>query len=52
MRLDANARAPDEIPVWDGSPFDVVYAIDVLYAPADVGGVFSRSDHPSRERAG
>jgi hypothetical protein len=23
----------DVIPVWDGTPFDVVYAIDVLYAP-------------------
>jgi hypothetical protein len=23
----------DAIPVWDGTPFDVVYAIDVLYAP-------------------
>ena len=26
------ARA-DDIPVWDGTPFDLVYAIDVLYAP-------------------
>jgi hypothetical protein len=29
---------PDDIPVWDGTPFDVAYAIDVLYAPSVVGG--------------
>jgi hypothetical protein len=23
---------PESIPVWDGIPFDVVWAIDVLYA--------------------
>jgi hypothetical protein len=23
----------DAIPVWDGTPFDIVYAIDVLYEP-------------------
>ena len=23
----------DHLPAWDGTPFDVVYAIDVLYAP-------------------
>lgn len=28
----------DDIPVWDGTRFDVVYAIDVLYAPSVVGG--------------
>ena len=32
-RPDASPRAPDDIPVWDGTPFDLVYAIDVLYAP-------------------
>ncbi len=32
-RLSANLRAPDDIPVWDGTPFDLAYAIDVLYAP-------------------
>ena len=31
--LDAVSRAPDDIPVWDGTPFDAAYAIDVLYAP-------------------
>ena len=31
--LDANRREPDDIPVWDGTPFDLVYAIEVLYAP-------------------
>ena len=32
VRLDASSSAPDAIPVWDGTPFDLVYAIDVLYA--------------------
>jgi hypothetical protein len=32
-RLDVTSPAFDDIPVWDGTPFDVVYAIDVLYAP-------------------
>jgi hypothetical protein len=32
-RLDFMPREPDDIPVWDGTPFDPVYAIDVLYAP-------------------
>lgn len=31
-RLDDSPRALDDIPVWDGTRFDVVYAIDVLYA--------------------
>jgi hypothetical protein len=26
------------MPVWDGTPFDLVYAIDVLYAPRIPGG--------------
>jgi hypothetical protein len=41
--VDAPSTA-DDIPVWDGTPFDVVYAIDVLYrsgpgalAPGDLG---------------
>ena len=33
MRLDAISREPDDIPVWDGTPFDLVYAMDVLYGP-------------------
>jgi hypothetical protein len=28
----------DAIPVWDGTPFDVVYAIDVLYEPRGRSG--------------
>ncbi len=32
-QIDAGWREADDIPVWDGTPFDVVYAIDVLYAP-------------------
>ncbi len=36
--LDATTRAPDDIPVWDGTPFDVVYAIDVLH-PSVLGRV-------------
>jgi hypothetical protein len=26
-------RPADDIPVWDGTRFDLVYAIDVLYRP-------------------
>ena len=28
---------PDDIPVWDGTPFDAAYAIDVLYRPSVTG---------------
>ena len=31
MRLDAPLSEPDGIPVWDGTRFDLAYAIDVLY---------------------
>ena len=31
MTLDVASRVSRDIPVWDGTPFDVVYAIDVLY---------------------
>ena len=30
---DPGRWVPDDIPVWDGAPFDAAYAIDVLYAP-------------------
>ena len=30
---------PDDIPVWDGAPFDAAYAIDVLYRPPAAGGL-------------
>ncbi len=33
VRLDQASWEPDDIPVWDGTPFNVAYAIDVLYAP-------------------
>jgi hypothetical protein len=26
-------RSAEHLPTWDGTPFDVVYAVDVLYAP-------------------
>ena len=32
-RLDEDAWQPDDIPVWDGTPFNLAYAIDVLYVP-------------------
>ena len=32
------ALPSQEIPVWDGTPFDVAYAIDVLYRPSVAGG--------------
>jgi hypothetical protein len=31
-------RPVDDIPVWDGTPFDVVYAIDVLYCTGSERG--------------
>ena len=31
--LDATLRRPHDIPLWDGTPFNVTYAIDVLYEP-------------------
>ena len=30
-RLDATSWEPDDIPVWDGTPLNLAYAIDVLY---------------------
>ena len=32
-RLDEDAWQPDDIPVWDGTPLHLAYAIDVLYVP-------------------
>ena len=32
-RLDEDACQPDDIPVWDGTPLHLAYAIDVLYVP-------------------
>ena len=37
-RLDASWRELDDIPVWDGTPLDVVYAIDVLYSSSAPAG--------------
>ena len=31
--LDESSWQPDDIPVWDGTPFNLAYAIDVLYVP-------------------
>ena len=33
VRLDVHSRAPHDIPVWDGTPFNAADAIDVLYRP-------------------
>ena len=38
VTLDPSSPASQEIPVWDGTPFDVAYAIDVLYRPSVAGG--------------
>ena len=32
-RCDEDAWQPDDIPVWDGTPLHLAYAIDVLYVP-------------------
>jgi hypothetical protein len=32
-QLGATWREPDDIAVWDGTPFTLADAIDVLYAP-------------------
>jgi hypothetical protein len=32
--LEPRTPAPEDLPTWDGTPFDVVYAIDVLYEPS------------------
>ena len=32
-RIDGTSGDVDDIPVWDGTPFNVAYAIDVLYEP-------------------
>ena len=42
VRLEPNSPASQEIPVWDGTPFDVGYAIDVLYRPS-VAALANRS---------
>lgn len=31
--IGADFRELDDIPVWDGSRFELAYAIDVLYKP-------------------
>ena len=35
--LDDGAPALLDIPVWDGTPFNAAYAIDVLYRPSVAG---------------
>ena len=34
-RCDESSWQPDDIPVWDGTPFNLADAIDVLYARSD-----------------
>ena len=36
-RIDGRTRPTVDIPAWDGTPFDVAYAIDVLYTPSSLG---------------
>ena len=31
VRLDPAPHPRQDIPVWDGTPFDIAYAIDALY---------------------
>ncbi len=33
-QIGAALQRLDDIPVWDGTPFDLAYALDVLYAPS------------------
>ena len=35
--IDGRTRPTVDIPVWEGTPFDVAYAIDVLYTPSSLG---------------
>ena len=38
LRLDAHvAHLATPIPVWDGTPLDLVWAMDVLYVPPSRG---------------
>ena len=43
-RPDSSWPEPDDIPVWDGTPFDVAYAIDVLYASHALNGHAARCE--------
>lgn len=36
-KLDVHSLSPHELPVWDGTPFNLTYAIDVLYSPQATG---------------
>ena len=40
---DESAWQPDDIPVWDGTPLHLAYAIDVLYARPDAVSTSMRS---------
>ena len=42
-RCDEDAWQPDDIPVWDGTPLHLAYAIDVLYARPDAVSTSMRS---------
>lgn len=41
-RLDEPSWEPDDIPVWDGTPLHLAYAIDVLYKRPDAKGAAPR----------
>ncbi len=43
-RLDEGSWEPDDIPVWDGTPLNLAYAIDVLYPPRVRGRSGCRHD--------
>ena len=34
-RLEAPLQPEEELPTWDGTPFDVAYAVEVLYTPPE-----------------
>jgi len=34
MRLESS-RLPDDLPTWDGTPFDLAYSVEMLYTPPE-----------------
>lgn len=34
VRLEAPPLA-DDLPTWDGTPFDLAYSVEMLYSPPD-----------------
>jgi hypothetical protein len=35
IRLEAPPQPADDMPTWDGTPFDVAYSVEVLYTPPE-----------------